>query len=812
MFYNKYTSLLLIPVLLLLSYSLVAQTELTGTIHGRLQAAHDGSAVDYASVALNQDGGTTIDFQLTDETGAFRFTEVPPGVYRLSVSRISFKDYLSEAINVIAGGDYEILPMLAGEENNLSLVEVTGSRPIISFSRGKMVVAVDQLPGVNSSNSLEILGKVPGISVRDKDITLNGFGSVNVLINGRRRTMTAAQAATLLESIPADNIRSIEVTSGKSVSQDAAGTGGEINIVTKRAIDQFFNLNLNNRVTIDRYLSNSHSAYVNLNNNRLRLNGGASYGRNYDYGTSVRAENYTAADDEIIGTGNIVSNANYLSQLPSANLSAEFDLTTRQRIGATAYAYFTEKKGGNTDLNTFNFTSLPVQEVLLNETQRLNDNLSSADLYYDRDLDTLGSTFKTSLSYLTGYSREQLDFDRREPPSIAGAEAVLIRSQLPLNGGQATFRADLEKNLSENTQFSLGVKVSDGEIRNFATYDTLSFQPPRRNLAFSDSLAFREQVFAAYASFARDLGKLSITGGARLESTNAKARSYKVADAATQRYANLFPNLSVSFDGGNNYQFSLNYSSSISRPNYLQLNPYVRFLDAYTFTTGNNKLLPQIDHRVTLNTRWYRMLHLNFGYINGSNYMAGIRRLEPDGRTTRITTVNAFDVRAGYVQAIVYYQLGNNERLSGQFSSLVIPMTYHAIGEAEDQAAFTGSDTRLTLTASTRFKVTDRFFLDADYYFNRGRLTFQQKTANRWAGNLGASYKVPGDAFTVSARVTDLFNTDNGAGIRFFTGFNAAYASDFNTRRLTLSLNYRLGQLKKNYQKGPGGDVDRFKE
>ncbi len=798
--------------LLLLSLAAVAQADQTGTIQGQLVSASDEAIIDYASVALNREGGSTVDFQLTDETGTFLFTNIPTGEYRLLVTRLSFEDFQSEVITVTAGATVEVSPRLTAQANNLSVVEVTSSRPVIAFSRGKMVVAVDQLPSAGSSNSLEILNKVPGISVRGKNITLNGFGSVNVLINGRKRTMTAAQAATLLESIPADNIRSIEVTSGKTVSQDASGTGGEINIVTKKAIDQFFNLSLNNRVTVDRYLSNSHSAYVNLNQNRLRLNGGASFARNFSYGTSVRAENYTTATDELLGTGTINSTANYLSNLPSANLSAEFDLSERQRIGATAYAYFTNKKGGSTDLNNFDFTDQEPQEFLFNETQRLHDNLSSADLYFERDLDSLGSTFKTNLSYLTGYSEEQLDFERREPPTISGTEAGIVRADLPLNGGQFSFRADLEKNLTETTQFSLGVKLSDGEIRNFATYDTISFQPPRRNLALSDSLAYRERVYAAYASFAQDIGNLSISGGARVEATHASARSYKVNETGTQDYVNLFPNLSINYDAGSNYQFSLNYSSSITRPNYLQLNPYVRYLDAYTFTTGNNRLLPQIDHRVTLNTRFFRMFHLNFGYIHGSNYVGSVRRLEPDGRTTRITSANAFDVRAGYVQSIIYYRLGQGGRLSGQLTSLVIPLTYRAIGDAEDQAAFTGTDTKLSLSASTQFKVTKRFSIDADYFFNRGRLTFQQETENRWELNAGARYKLPGDALTVSARVSDIFNTDNAAGTRFFTNFNATYGSDFNTRRLTIALNYRLGKLKKNYQLGPSGDVGRFKE
>lgn len=184
--------------------------------------------------------------------------------------------------------------------------------------------------------------------------------------------------------------------------------------------------------------------------------------------------------------------------------------------------------------------------------------------------------------------------------------------------------------------------------------------------------------------------------------------------------------------------------------------------------------------------------------------------MQEDGLTTSISPQNAFNVNAGYVQAIIYYQFGQNERVQGQVSSLVVPLTYLPLAGFEDQDLFTGSATKVVLSASTSIKLTDRLTLEGDYRYTRGRLYFQRRTLDQWVANAQLRYRLPGDAFTLAVGATDLFNSNNARGMRFFTGFESTYASDFNTRRVSIAVNYRMGKLRKNYRRGPEGDVNRF--
>lgn len=810
MFHNTQKFVWSLLLALSLSTVLLGQQS-SASVEGKITDTTTGGVVDFASVAvLRQQDSTVVDFQLADENGEFHIAGLSPGTYFLNINRMSFEDVQTPGFRLEAGEKRRVDVTMEASANLLNTVEVTSYRPTVSFAANKMTVAVDQLVGRDNSNGLEILDQVPGIFVDGRSITLNGMGNVTVLFNGRRKTMTGQQAATLLESIPASSIKSIVVTNGKSVDQDAAGSGGEINIITDRNVEQLYNLNLSNRITIDRELSNSHNVYLNWNGQRLRFNGGVGFNRNFSYGSARRNELYFDDRANEMGSIDHFSETNSLNLLPSFNLGLEYDLTETQRIGASANSYFTD---GETEHNRISTTGgvFAGDDILFREENDLRDNLTTADLYYENDLDTLGSELRLTLGYLTGFSRENPIFTRRQPPNISLSEGTRLQAQLPLDGAQVTFRADFTKYLNPNAHFKLGVKLTDGEIENFATYDTISFQPPRRNLALSDSLRYRERVYAAYAAYQQKLGNFAFEGGVRMEHSAIETQSYKVDLTGTQNYTNLFPNVSLSYDGGQQIRASLNYSASITRPDYLQLNPYVRFVDAFTFRAGNNTLLPQISHRVSFTAQLFQFLNLNLGYLNGTNYTQDVRRLGEDGVTTTITPENAYRAEAIYALTTIYFRFGQGGRLRGQLSGLVLPFQYTFYEQFQEPGIEGTEDTKVTISGGSQYKITDRLSFENSFYYLRGRTYFQGETADRWRLGLGFRYKVPGDALTLVVNLSDVFNTFNAAGDNFFPGYAGNYFSDFNTRRLSVSANYRLGKLRKNYQRGPSGEVDRFR-
>ena len=62
--------------------------------------------------------------------------------------------------------------------------------------------------------------------------------------------------------------------------------------------------------------------------------------------------------------------------------------------------------------------------------------------------------------------------------------------------------------------------------------------------------------------------------------------------------------------------FVVNYGRRINRPNYEDLNPFIMFLDRYTFEQGNPNLRPQFSHNIELSHTYNSFLTTTLNYTS----------------------------------------------------------------------------------------------------------------------------------------------------------------------------------------------------
>src|SRR5437763_1151043 len=91
----------------------------------------------------------------------------------------------------------------------------------------------------------DILRKVPQVTVGiDGNVELAGNASIRFLINGKPSSAFGSNIADVLQAIPANQIKSIEVITNPGAKYDAQGMGGIINIILKKSNAQGINGNL----------------------------------------------------------------------------------------------------------------------------------------------------------------------------------------------------------------------------------------------------------------------------------------------------------------------------------------------------------------------------------------------------------------------------------------------------------------------------------------------------------------------------------------------------------------------------------------
>lgn len=134
----------------------------------------------------------------------------------------------------------------AQEPKDLKTVVITGYKPVIKQEADRIVYDLQADPDHKSSNLIEIMRKIPFLSVDvNENLLFRGQSDFRVFINGKPSSMMDRNLKEVLRSMPASTIQKIEVITNPSSKYDAEGLAGIINIVTVEAGFQGYNGNVN---------------------------------------------------------------------------------------------------------------------------------------------------------------------------------------------------------------------------------------------------------------------------------------------------------------------------------------------------------------------------------------------------------------------------------------------------------------------------------------------------------------------------------------------------------------------------------------
>ncbi len=138
---------------------------------------------------------------------------------------------------------------LSPSGKQLKEVSVVVVKPLIKRDLDGISYDVSADPETPVLSALDMMRKVPLLSVDATDnIKLKGKDNYKILINGKESALMVKNPSDVLRSMPATNIERIEVITTPPAKYDAEGLAGIINIITKKKIDEGYNIGLNGRL------------------------------------------------------------------------------------------------------------------------------------------------------------------------------------------------------------------------------------------------------------------------------------------------------------------------------------------------------------------------------------------------------------------------------------------------------------------------------------------------------------------------------------------------------------------------------------
>jgi hypothetical protein len=403
-------------------------------------------------------------------------------------------------------------------------------------------------------------------------VSLRGDNNVRVLINGKPSGATSASLSDVLKTIPADQIKSIEVITSPSAKYDAEGSAGIINIITKQKNMTGISGSVSGGIG-----TRQNNGNINLNYNKNRFSLSLNAGGNLTWPQT----SLTSFNNEVTrGTSHFAngsSGSTYLKRHGGiGNVSMNYDFNafnsihTNIRLNQGGFDPNTTSQNNYTDFNNaLNKSDYSSHSLGHNTFGGFDWNLDYTHKFKkegeELDISTQWSHSKIVTDYTNYYN--------------ASADSILDKQNLDnlgnnINGlnNEYTLQVDYTSPISKVLKLETGGKEiirklsSNSDIFSpAAPHSTdLIFDPQNSSL-----YKYNQYVTAGYAVFTITLPKgFTIMPGLRDEYTSIDGAATSLAETdlppVNQGYNTVIPSLTIQKALTSTQTIKLAYSKRIT--------------------------------------------------------------------------------------------------------------------------------------------------------------------------------------------------------------------------------------------------------
>jgi len=184
----------------------------------------------------------------------------------------------------------------------------------------------------------------------------------------------------------------------------------------------------------------------------------------------------------------------------------------------------------------------------------------------------------------------------------------------------------------------------------------------------------------------------------------------------SRNYTQLFPTAFLQYKVNEKNTFGLNYGRRIARPDYEDLNPFIMFLDKYTFEQGNPNLRPQFSHNIELSHSYKGFLNTTLNYTKTTDIINEVLEQNPDRNETVVKKSNIASQE----------QIGIAVNAGGQLKKWWTANVYANVYNNKFKGIVNGDYVSIGATTG-QFNITNQF-----------------KFAKTWGAEVSGFYRTPG--------------------------------------------------------------------
>ena len=598
----KQIRIFVVMMMLTMSAVVMAQT----TVKGVLKDEVLDEAEPFATVRVFKAGKTDkpVAMFLTKEDGQFTEKISGKGKYDIVFSSVGKEDF-RQTIDLNNEGVLDLgILYIKENENMLKGVEIVAQKPLVKMDVDKMSYNVAEDEDSKSNTVLDMLRKVPMVTVDGQDnISVNGSSSFKVYVDGMPNVMFSSNPSMVFKSMPATAVKSIEVITNPGAKYDAEGASGILNIVMNKVDSAAGGM------PSQSYSMNGYNGTVRASAGTKQLGGSVFVsGQQGKLSYSVNAmTSYNKPGDTKTELEQIQDNG--VSQM----MTSSNDVKTPFTMGSLSLGYQIDEMSAlnlTAQINSMSMKSNGTTTTMMN-------GYDVADFSYDSSTDMKNSrtSFSGSLDYQRFFNKERtqslaLTYQLNYSPSstemtnnFGGTRGVGLpdlTSRYSENDDKTTnhtFQLDYTMPLGTGQTLSLGGKLQFYDATSESKYYLKGIYDPTT----SSDYEYKNSILAGYGEYAGNFNKLGVKTGVRYEYTWQDVE-YRLGNGTnfSTNYGNLVPSASLQYTISQGSNLGLTYNMRISRPGISYLNPYVDKTNPIALSYGNPNLEVEKAHNLSL--------------------------------------------------------------------------------------------------------------------------------------------------------------------------------------------------------------------